>query len=463
MQITEDDWIRYKDKMAALSDRAAENLEMWLQVNGGYQNVSREQLTLYMYGLATYYGEATASLAAEMYDEVAALSGVAVPSAEVAETASYGEIAKAVNAVTKNITTNSNLGNVVVRYVKRAAEDTTLKNVKRDQKKGAQYAWVPAGDTCAFCMMLASNGWQNQSERAMKNGHASHIHPNCDCTYAVRFDGKSNVKGYNPEKYKAMYENAEGRTWNDKLNSMRRIQYQENKDRINAQKRENYAEKKMVVKEQAIKEKIKSAYDTKRMRFKTEDMTTKEYVESKDPIRSFKPISSEQAVPTARKEATGWINKLSESAKHLIQRYTYNPNDSSPKFYERINSFIRNGYKGEKDYTEQVNIISNALKASKLQHNYVCYRGSNHNPFEGMKVGERTSVNQFFSTTLAKSRAFEGEYNIMIFAPEGTNAAYIEELSYDDFKSQREMLFDKDVIYEVLYQQGKDIIVRALV
>ena len=92
--------------------------------------------------------------------------------------------------------------------------------------------------------MLASNGWQNQSARAMKGNHASHIHPNCDCTYAVRFDGKSNVKGYNPDKYKAMYQNAEGSSWNDKLNSMRRIQYQENKDRINAQKRANYAEKK---------------------------------------------------------------------------------------------------------------------------------------------------------------------------------------------------------------------------
>lgn len=248
MQITEDDWINYKDKMAALSDKAAENLEMWLQVKGGYQNVSREQLIQYMYGLATYYGEATASLAAEMYDEVASMSGVAVPSAEVAETASYGEIASAVKAVTKNITTDSNLGNVVVRYVKRAAEDTTLKNVTRDKKKGAQFAWVPAGDTCAFCLMLASNGWQNQSAKAMRNGHASHIHPNCDCTYSVRFDGKSGVKGYDPDKYRAMYQNAEGSSWNDKLNSIRRIQYQENKDIINAQKRANYAEKNMRMK-----------------------------------------------------------------------------------------------------------------------------------------------------------------------------------------------------------------------
>ena len=461
MQITEDDWIRYKDKMAALSDRAAENLEMWLQVNGGYQNVSREQLTLYMYGLATYYGEATASLAAEMYDEVAALSGVAVPSAEVAETASYGEIAKAVNAVTKNITTNSNLGNVVVRYVKRAAEDTTLKNVKRDQKKGAQFAWVPAGDTCAFCMMLASNGWQNKSERAMKNGHASHIHPNCDCTYAVRFDGKSNVKGYNPDKYKTMYENAEGRTWNDKLNSMRRIQYQENKDRINAQKRANYAEKK-ALKEKISKNNPKTSYDTSRIRFKTGGKATEEYINLKDPLRGFNPVSAENAVPTARKESIEWIKGLSESAKQLIQRYTYNKNDSTPKFFERINSFIRNGNKGEKDYTEQVNIISNALKSSKLKNNYKCYRGSDYNPFEGMNVGEKTKVNQFFSTSVSQSKSFNGKYNIIIYAPEGTHAAYIEYLSDKTYANQREMLFDKDVEYEVLYQQGNDVIVRAI-
>ena len=92
----------------------------------------------------------------------------------------------------------------------------------------------------------------------------------------------------------------------------------------------------------------------------------------------------------------------------------------------------------------------------------MCYRGSNHNPFKGLKVGERTSVNQFFSTTIVRSKAFDGEYNIIILAPKGVNAAYIEELSHNNYKSQREMLFDKDVMYEVLYQQGRDVIVRAL-
>ena len=76
-----------------------------------------------------------------------------------------------------------------------------------------------------------------------------------------------------------------------------------------------------------------------------------------------------------------------------------------------------------------------------------------------MKVGDSRKVNQFFSTTVAQSRSFDGEYKITIYAAKGTNAAYIEELSA--YPGQREMLFDKDVEYELLYQQGNHIIVRT--
>lgn len=243
MDISQADWLNYKDKLAAISQKAADEFRNWIISKGGYRygNVTKDEMIAYAYALSTKYGEATASLAAEMYDETAALSGVSVPSAEVADTASYGEIAKAINGVTKTVTTDSNLGNVVARYVKRAGADTTLKNAERD---GAQFAWIPAGDTCAFCLTLASNGWQYQSKNAMKNGHASHIHANCDCTYAVRFDNKTNVKGYNPEKYREMYYNAEGNTPQERINSMRRIHYQENRDKILAQKKANYEAKK---------------------------------------------------------------------------------------------------------------------------------------------------------------------------------------------------------------------------
>lgn len=96
---------------------------------------------------------------------------------------------------------------------------------------------MPMGDTCSFCRMLASNGWQRQSKKAMKGGHAEHIHANCDCQYAVRFDGKGGVAGYDPDKYKAEYDAAEGDTWREKLNSMRREQYKQDGEKIRAQKR----------------------------------------------------------------------------------------------------------------------------------------------------------------------------------------------------------------------------------
>ena len=56
-------------------------------------------------------------------------------------------------------------GYVDFNKVKKAGIDTTLQNAYRDRPKkygkkrntGAQVAWVPSGDTCPFCLMLASD------------------------------------------------------------------------------------------------------------------------------------------------------------------------------------------------------------------------------------------------------------------------------------------------------------------
>ena len=99
----------------------------------------------------------------------------------------------------------------------------------------AEWAWVPHGDTCPFCMMLASNGWQKASAKLLKGGHASHIHANCDCEFAVRFDSNTGVAGYDPEKYLKQY-----RAAGSDVNAMRRIDYAARRDAINAQKRTAY-------------------------------------------------------------------------------------------------------------------------------------------------------------------------------------------------------------------------------
>ncbi len=171
----------------------------------------------YAFALADGYGSAAASLACQMYDNVAEASKVFVPPAEPAELASMTEVAKAVNATKSN--TNM-LSNAVSKYIRLAAADTMLKNAKRDK---AQFAWIPSGDSCAFCLVLASNGWRNESEEVMKGNHAAHVHANCDCTFDIRFSDKLNVEGYDPDIYKKIYDFAQGETDKKKINSIRRM------------------------------------------------------------------------------------------------------------------------------------------------------------------------------------------------------------------------------------------------
>ena len=194
-----------------------------------------DALITYAAALVTKYGEGSAELACQMYDALAEAANAGVPATEPAVPADYGEVARMVNA-TKN-QNPANLPNGVSRLVKRAGADTTLKNAVRD---GAEWAWVPHGDTCPFCITLASNGWQKASSKVLKGGHADHIHANCDCEFAIRFDHNTTLAGYDPEKYLKQYRDAGG-----DINKMRRIDYAARKDAINAQKRAAYAVRKV--------------------------------------------------------------------------------------------------------------------------------------------------------------------------------------------------------------------------
>lgn len=230
MKITEKTWIEYISRLSRLHEEAGRKMADYINQ---YGTQDTDAIMEYAAALVQKYGEGTAELACQMYDAVAEASGASVPPAEPAATANYTETAKMVNG-TKH--SPSLLQGGVSRLVKRAGADTTLKNAIRD---GAEFAWVPHGDTCPFCITLASRGWQKASEKALKGGHAEHIHANCDCEYAIRFDSRTTVAGYDPDKYLTQYNAAGGN-----INAMRREQYAENKDKINAQKRAAYAARK---------------------------------------------------------------------------------------------------------------------------------------------------------------------------------------------------------------------------
>lgn len=242
-------WTNYITALRKVNDEAARLASEYLRTHNVTTQAGVDALIDYCFGLSTKYGEAASALAAQMYDAMAAATGAAVAPALPAETATIDEVAQAVVGTLK--TGNPEIvSSSVGRLVKMTGVDTTMQNALRD---GAEWAWVPVGDTCAFCITLASRGWQRASKKAIKGGHAEHIHANCDCTYAIRFDD-SQVEGYEPSLYERLYVGAEGRTPEQKINSLRREFYAENREAINAQKRDAY--QKRIERESAAAEEI---------------------------------------------------------------------------------------------------------------------------------------------------------------------------------------------------------------
>ena len=241
MQISRRTWNRYIGVLRAINDQAGAEMRSFLEANDWRADrITRQACIDFGYALATKYGEAAGAVACEMYDAIAQTASVLLPAAEPAATATYAETAKAVNGTMK--TGNDEIiASSISRLVKMAGVDTTMQNAIRDH---AEWAWIPSGDTCSFCIALASRGWQHASRSQLKGNHAEHIHANCDCTFAIRFGDDTDVQGYDPSEYRAMYDDAPGVSSKAKINAMRREAYAENKDEINAQKRSAYAKRK---------------------------------------------------------------------------------------------------------------------------------------------------------------------------------------------------------------------------
>ena len=234
MTISARQWQTFITRLAEINAAAGAKMRQYID---RYGLADADALIRYAYALATRYGEAGASLAADMYDAIAALEGVSVPTAAVAPTAAYGDTAAAMYA-TAATGSPEQVVSAVERLVKLPAADTMLQNAIRDK---AEFAWIPSGDTCAYCLAIASYGWQRASQKALKGGHAEHIHGNCDCMYAIRHDSYTEVAGYdNGQRYADMF-GTKGKTVStDKINAMRRKFYAENAEEINEQKRSAY-------------------------------------------------------------------------------------------------------------------------------------------------------------------------------------------------------------------------------
>ena len=425
MKITEKTWVEYITRLSRLNETAGQKMADYIAKHG---TGDTDALIAYAQALVQKYGEGTAELACQMYDALAEKAGANVPPAEPAEPADYGETARMVNATKQS---PPQLQGGVSRLVKRAGADTTLKNAIRD---GAEWAWVPHGDTCPFCITLASRGWQKASQKALKGGHAEHIHAHCNCEYAIRFDSRTSVAGYDPEKYLAQYNAAGG-----DINAMRRAQYAENKIQINAQKRAAYARRK------GLSEPRK------------DDRITFRRFDSGDDANNFFYYNAEERglLMKNRSQYGQWKKSLTEDEQDRIYDYTAGG-------YGDINDYLRQRGAWEEISAQKVQdstqYLDSAISRYILKDNIIVQRGVMEDALDELiaqygddtngLIGKIFHDNGYVSTSALYGNPVATTKPVIfeISVPAGTGrGAYVNELS--GFK---------DAEYEFLLRRGAD-------
>lgn len=166
-----------------------------------------EEIREFAIECATYavsaFGDAAATAAADLYDAMAAASGMRLKPALIDTSDPARFIDSGVRYQVGKL-----LGGDVQEFVRqcamvardqvaRRANETMRVNARRDNLR---YARVPTGgETCTFCAMLASRGFAYTSAKSAGEGHK--FHRNCRCKVVPEF-GETSVEGYDPGEWR---------------------------------------------------------------------------------------------------------------------------------------------------------------------------------------------------------------------------------------------------------------------
>lgn len=162
--------------------------------------------------------DASASLSAEMYDIMRErATGETDYHAEAISNRDPQATAGFVRAAIQDVVKDDNVDGFVNKCasrcgyeVQKAAGECMYENGLKDRKI-VRFARVPGGgETCRFCIMLASRGAVYYSRKSAGEDKG-HYHDNCQCTIQPVFMQSKHgaadiVEGYDPKKYKDMYD-----------------------------------------------------------------------------------------------------------------------------------------------------------------------------------------------------------------------------------------------------------------
>lgn len=165
-----------------------------------YEGMDTEDVVELASEIAAKYRFYGMELGAQWYDYCAEIAGVDVDPADLPDEDAQGVVDRARNAAdTSDGSLDRALSAYIQAEVQRSIRETGNANLWRDYERGTaggKWCRVPVGDTCAWCLMLASQGaWYLSEKSALRTNGGDRYHDNCDCVAVYHADAES-IAGY---------------------------------------------------------------------------------------------------------------------------------------------------------------------------------------------------------------------------------------------------------------------------
>lgn len=182
----------------------AELEAFWATLPKGDAVFIRQELEQFLPALVDTYGEVAATIAADWYELLMNQSAAFPPLPPMGKVQASTRWAMTPSFARQNDQQSlNNLLLVTDELVKQFGRDTVMRSAGNNR---VRFARVPLGDTCSWCIMLASRGYVYATES--RAGQMVKFHGDCDCQ-VVPSDGIE-VAGYDPDALYEIYSDAGG-------------------------------------------------------------------------------------------------------------------------------------------------------------------------------------------------------------------------------------------------------------
>lgn len=220
---------QYGQLIDTIADKARDYVTAIIQYGIGYEGLSsvsdiRNYAIKSLEQTLSIFGDQEASLSANIYDTLMSEYGLNLEAGQAynmeynkqqLESSMHYHAQKLVDGDLNGFL--KNIGQKAYDLSRYTANQTMIKNAERDYKKGVRWARVPSGkETCGFCVMLASRGFDYKTkESAGYTGLSwNRFHRFCDCR-VVPGTVDTQVEGYNPDHLYSVYRNARATVYGD--------------------------------------------------------------------------------------------------------------------------------------------------------------------------------------------------------------------------------------------------------